>query len=115
MVIGLLQIVQTSRATTANFEIQGLEQQKLELGAQVRQLEAEVAGLSSLSRIEGEAKRLGLVKPQTVQAVEVNVAAEEAPLNRLPTRFLPAEAEQLEDAGGDSSWWRDLLQVLPFN
>jgi cell division protein FtsL len=113
--IGLLQIVQTSRATTANFEIQKLEQQKLELGAQVRQLEAEVAGLSSLARIEAEAKRLGLQKPQAVQAVEVNVAAEEAPVNHLPTRFSPAEAEQPEDAGGDSTWWGDLLQLLPFH
>ena len=114
VIIGLLQIVQTSQATTRTFEIQKLEQEKLEVGAQVRQLEAEVAGLSSLARIEGEAKRLGLVKPQSVQAVEVNVPWAGAALDRLPTRFSPGE-QQAEETGQDAPWWRDLLGLLPFN
>jgi len=114
VIIGLLQIVQTSQATTATFEIQRLEQEKLAVGAQVGQLEAEVASLSSLARIEGEAKRLGLVKPQSVQAVEVNVPVEEAGLDQLPTRY-SAEEQQAEETKQDTALWRDLLGLLPFN
>ena len=110
----MLQIVQTSEATTASFGIQALEQEKLELGAQVRQLEAEVAGLSSLARIEQEAKRLGLVKPQAVRSVDVNVAWDGASIERLPTRYSPDEHAQSEEAEQGSSWWRDLLGLLPF-
>lgn len=114
VIIGLLQIVQTSQATTRTFAIQRLEQEKLEIGAQVRQLEAEVAGLSSIARIEGESKRLGLVKPESVQAVEVNVPEEDAGLNQLPTRY-SAEQQQTEETEQDAPWWRDLLGLLPFN
>jgi hypothetical protein len=115
VVIGLLQIIQTSQATTANYQIQKLEQQKLELGAQVQQLEAEVAGLSSITRIEAESNRMGLQKPQAVQAVEVNVPVEDASVNHLPTRFAPEVQAEPKASGGDSPWWRDLLRRLPFN
>jgi cell division protein FtsL len=114
--IGLLQIIQTSQATTASFEIQRLEQQKLELGAEVGQLEADVARLSSITRIEAEAKRLGLVRPASVQALEVNVPPpDDTALDQLPSRFAPDDGQQSEAADQDSSWWRDLIGLLPFN
>ncbi len=110
-IVSLLRVVQTSDATTSSFAIQRLEQEKLEVEAGVGQLEAEVASLASLSRIEQEAKRLGLKPPESRQAVQVNVAwpAEE---DRLPTRF--ALDERTEPAEQGSSWWRDLLEFLPF-
>lgn len=114
MIIGLLQIIQTSEATTRTFAIERLEQEKLETGAEVRQLEAEVAGLSSLARIEAEAKRLGLVQPLSVQSVEVNVPADETAVDQLPTRYQPVE-QQAEETEQDAPWWRDLLGLLPFN
>jgi cell division protein FtsL len=114
VLIALLQVVQTSQATTASFAIQRLEQQKLELGTEVRQLEAEVASLSSLSRIEREAQRLGLEAAQARESVEVNVAWTAADEGRLPTRFAPGEQEEAEMDGQGSSWWRDLLEPLPF-
>ena len=112
VIIGLLQVVQTSEATTKSFAIQRLEQDKLELEASVRELEADVAALSSLARIEQEARRLGLKPPEAREAVEVNVAwpGADAP---LPTRFVP-EGEEAGPAGEDSSWWQDLLRLLPF-
>ena len=113
--VGLLQVVQTSRATTASFAIQRLEQEKLELETTVRQLEADVAGLSSLTRIEQEAKRLGLGPPQASESVSVNVPWPRADLDRLPTRFLPAEGAQPGVGERDEPWWRDLLELLPFD
>ena len=59
IVLGLARVVQTSQATTASFAMQSLQQEKLELETNVKQLEAEVATLSSLERIEREATRLG--------------------------------------------------------
>lgn len=114
VVVALLQVVQTSRATTASFAIQRLKQEKLELETEVRQLEAEVGSLSSLSRIEGEAERLGLEPAEDRQTVEVNVAWASADEGRLPTRFAPGEQQEAEVNGQGSSWWRDLLEPLPF-
>lgn len=114
IIIGLLRVVQTSQATTANFAVQELQQEKLELETSVRQIEAEVAGLSSLARIEREAKRLGLVTPAAYESVDVNVAWEAAG-ERLPTRFAPEESEEADGGHPDGSpWWRDLLRHLPF-
>ena len=113
IVVALLTVVQNSDAATTNVAIQELERQKLTLQTQAHQLEAEVAALSSLSRIEQEALvRLGLVPPEERQAVAVNVGWDAASQPPLPTRFAPAT--QAEDERG-SSWWRDLLEILPFN
>ena len=114
VIIGLLQIIQTSQATTRTVEIHKLEQQKLQLGAEVRELEAQVAGLSSLPRIRGESQRLGLVRPQSIEAVEVNVGVPDEAVDRLPSRFEAGQV-QLQEADEDSPWWRDLIGLLPFN
>ncbi len=114
VVIALLQVVQSSEATTASFKIQRLEGQKLELETSVHQLEAEVASLSSLSRIENEAKRLGLGPAQAQESVVVNVPGPTDDLARLPSRFAPSETKQAGGDGQGSSWWRSLLKHLPF-
>ena len=122
-VIGLLRVVQTSQVTTAGFAMQSLQQEKLELGTNVRQLEAEVASLSSLDRIEREAKRLGLELPERVSYVSVNVARPATAEDLLPARFAPAQddAPAGSAAGGvdgspeKSGWWQDLLNLLPFH
>jgi hypothetical protein len=114
VIIGLLQIIQTSKATTRTFEIQKLEQQKLQLGAEVRDLEAQVAGMSSLPRIQAESQRLGLVRAQSIEAVTVNIAMPDDSVDRLPSRFA-AGAVQLHEAETDSPWWRDVIGLLPFN
>ena len=115
-VIGLLQVVQTSDATTTNFAIQRLEQKKLEAQTEVHQLEAQVAFLSSLARIEREAsERLGLEPPVAQQAVEVNVAWPASDQPQLPTRFLPVGEAGAEGDADESPWWRDLLGLLSFD
>lgn len=115
LIIALLQVIQTSEATTASFNIQRLEQRHLELRLSVEQLGAEVAGLSSLSRIEQEAKRLGLVAPKDQETVAVNVPWPGAEADQLPTRFAPAGQSGEERSSGDgSAWWQDPLGLLPF-
>ncbi len=115
-VIGLLQVVQTSDATTTNFAIQRLEQKKLEAQTKVHQLEAQVAFLTSLARVEREAsERLGLEPPVAQQAVEVNVAWPAADQQRLPTRFVPGGEVGAEGEAGESPWWRGLLGLLSFD
>ena len=116
VIIALLQVIQTSEATTASFAIQRLEQQRLELENSLRGLEADVAALSSLDRIEREARRLGLQPPRAQETVEINVAPPGAEEDWLPSRFAPAGDDQAgEHAGSDgSAWWEDLLDLVPF-
>ena len=112
VIISVIQIVQTSRATTANYGIQRLDQQRLQLESSVRQTEAEVASLSSLERVRQEANRLGLAPPQQRYGIEVGLPwpADEG---RIPSRFQPGEEQRNADEGG-SPWWRDALGLLPF-
>ena len=110
--IAVLQLYQTSRATTASFNMQGLEQQKLELDTSVRQLEADVASLSSLARIEQEASRVGLEPAQARGTVQVNVAPPPQGV-RLPTRYAP-KIEEAGVGGQHASWRHKLRKLLPF-
>ena len=113
-VLGLLRIMQTSQATTASFAMQSLQQEKLELETSVKQLEAEVATLSSLERIEREATRLGLELPQRISYVPVNVAWPATADDVLPVRFAPAEEETVDGSPGEAGWWQQLLNSIPF-
>ena len=61
--VGLLQVIQTSGVTSTGYSLRSLEQERLARQAQVHQLEAEVAALTSMERIESEARgRLGMVR-----------------------------------------------------
>jgi hypothetical protein len=87
----------------------------LELEASVRGLEADVAALSSLERIERESQRLGLVPPKSQETVEVNVPWAGGDENRLPSRYAPpGEDEAEEDSGAGGSIWSDVMDLLPF-
>ena len=110
--IAVLQLYQASRATTASFNMQQLEQQKLQLDTSVRQLEAEVAALSSLQRIEQEAGRLGLQPAQARSSAQVNVAPPAQGVG-LPTRYGP-NTEEAEVGGQDAPWWHKLRKLIPF-
>lgn len=112
VVIAILQVVQTSQATTTSFSIQQMKQEKLELESAVRELEAEVGALSSLQRIEREAERLGLAPAAERMTVRVNVPLPEVESGGLPSRFAPGGGTESEASG--SPWWRDLIEALPF-
>lgn len=110
--IAILQLYQTSRATTTSFQMQQLEQQKLQLDTSVRQLGAEVASLSSLARVEQEANRLGLQPAVDRGTVQVNVAPPPQG-GGLPSRYAPA-TEEARVGEPNASWWHALRKLLPF-
>ncbi len=111
VLISMVRVVLVSGLTTTNFDIQTLEQERLERQARVRELEREVGSLQSLERIEREAKdRLGLVPPVARESVEVNVPPPVE--SQLSTRHPANEEPEAGEQG--SSWWRDLLKLLPF-
>ncbi|MCI0890437.1 MAG: hypothetical protein J4O04_06485 [Chloroflexi bacterium] len=118
IVLGLVRVVQTSQATTASFAMLTLQQEKLELETSVKQLEAEVARLSSLERIEREATRLGLELPVRVSYISVNVPRPRSAADLLPARFAPVNEEAalagVDGSPADAGWWQHLLDFLPF-
>jgi cell division protein FtsL len=113
-VIAVLQVMQTSRATTASFKIEQLHRQELELETSVSQLEVEIAGLSSLARIQQEAKRLGLGPPASREVVEVSVPGPSGDSAQIPARLLQTGATDTKAGEQQSSWWDDALKHLPF-
>jgi cell division protein FtsL len=107
----LLQVIQSSGATSTSYNIRRLEQQRQDLSAQVHSLEAEVATLTSLDRVEREARdRLGMVPAENVLYLEVNVPPPQQQL--IPRRFTASEPSVNEPG---TSWWQALLKLLPFH
>jgi len=108
--LGLLQVIQTSDATSTGYNISRLEQERLDWSAQVHRLEAEVASLTSLERVEREARgRLGMVPAETVLYLEVEVTPPRQ--QRIPRRFLTSEPGV---GAAGTPWWEALLKLLPF-
>ncbi len=108
--LGLFQVIETSDATRTSYSIQGLEQERLDWSAQVHRLEAEVATLTSLERVEREARgRLGMVPAETVLYLDVDVPPPTQHL--VPRRLLTFESG---DSEGGTPWWQAVLKLLPF-
>lgn len=105
------QVNQFSRLTSTGYEINQLNKQRADRQAANHVLEAEVAQLSSLARVDWESRtRLHLEPAQQKLYLTVNHAVPDR--QTLPTRFLPAEPSQAEEAGGPA--WKRLLRMLPF-
>jgi cell division protein FtsL len=113
-VIAVMQVVQTSRATTASFKIEALQRQRLDLETSVSQLEVEVAQLSSLARIQQEAKRMGLGTPASRETIRVSVPGPSGDSAQIPARFLHPLSTEPEAGEQQSSWWYKALDYLPF-
>ena len=107
--LGLLQVVQTSSATTTGYNLRRLEDERSATQAEVHALEAQVAVLTSIDRIDREARdRLGMVPAGNTMTLEVHKQPPEQQL--VPLRFLSeTKAPQVET----SSWWQKLLNLLP--
>lgn len=108
--LGLLQVIQTSDATSTGYNIRRLEQERLDWSARVHRLEAEVASLTSLERMEREARgRLGMVPADKVLYLEVDVPPPRQ--QPIPRRFSPSETGA---GSAGAPWWQALLKLLPF-
>ena len=106
--IALLQVVQSSGFAHTGQQMQRLDSQRTSLQAQVYDLEAEVAALSSLDRTERVAREsLGMIAARNIDYISVEVEAPSGPL--LPR---PIQMSQAKPAA-DEPWWQSLLKALP--
>jgi cell division protein FtsL len=106
---GLLPLIQSSRVTSTSSDIRRLERTRNDWQARLQELQAGVAFLGSLDRIEKEAReRLGMAPPSETVYVIVDAPAPETQL--VPLRFLPPKNEQPPQ---EDSWWESLLDKLP--
>jgi cell division protein FtsL len=113
-----LQVNQFSAVTGTGYEIEELKRARAEKQATNHDLEAEVARLSSLARVEIEARaRLGMGPPAKV--VHLDIVGTVPDHQTLPTRYLPHEqaAEDIANDGSsvdNGSFWDHVLDLLPF-
>jgi cell division protein FtsL len=107
--IALLQVAQSSGFAHTGQTMQRLEQEKVDLTAQVHALEAEVAALSSLERTERAAReRLGMVPARTTDYLNVNLPAPTGVLLPRPLAATPTPDERPDN------WWQAVVRALPF-
>lgn len=106
--VGVLQVLQTSQAATAGYELNALELRAEQLQAEVRQLEADVARSSRLESVYTIAtQRLGMVPPEETIRVAVDTTTPQ--VVPLPERFVQRPPEP-ETPG--VSWWSRLIESL---
>ncbi|MEX2247162.1 MAG: hypothetical protein WEC75_10795 [Dehalococcoidia bacterium] len=109
----VLQVYQLTRTTSTGYDIDALEQLRAARQAQQHRLEADVAQLSSLGRVDWEARtRLGLQPAQRQLYIGVNQPVPER--QTLPARYLPSPmpAPPLDDP--DDRLWKQAVRLLPF-
>ena len=107
--VGLTQVLQTSHVAEVGYQLRALEDERTELDAQVRLLEARLAGSSNLERIREQAEtRLGMVPAEDDLSITVNVPAPD--VVPLPRRYVDTP-EQLTLP--ESTWWEELIGTLP--
>ena len=109
--VGLLQVLQTSRAASMGYELTALERERAQLSAEVRMSEAEIASAIHIDHIREEATtRLGMVRPEQTMQVAVNAPAPR--VVPLPERYVAqVEAPPVVER---RSWWEDLLRAAPW-
>jgi cell division protein FtsL len=105
------QVNQFSRLTSTGYQINELNKERSDRQASNHALEAEVAQLSSLARVDWEARtRLHLEPAQ--QKLYLTVNHEVPDRQTLPTRFLPPEPVETGQTGDPA--WKRLIKSLPF-
>jgi cell division protein FtsL len=105
------QVHQFSRLTSTGYQINELNRQRAERQAENHAIEAEVAQLSSLARVDWEARtRLHLEPAQQKLYLAVNHDVPDR--QTLPTRFLPVEP--VAPGQIHEPMWKRLLKSLPF-
>ena len=107
--VGVLQVLQTSNAATAGYELRALERERADVGAQVRLLEAQIAQTAGEGQLRELAiARLGMVPAK--DAVHVAVDTPAPAVAALPERYVvrpqPTEPSRL-------ALWEQALRWLP--
>jgi cell division protein FtsL len=114
VVVALLQVNQFSRLTSAGYEVESLKRERDLKVAENHKLEADVASLSSLARVDLEARlELGMQPATNRLYIDVNHAVPDR--QTLPTRFLPQEMpQQAPEHDGKPLWKRATDWLIPF-
>jgi hypothetical protein len=104
----LLPVVQNSVATSRGFDIQAAQRQETQLKGEIGLLEADVASLTSLTRIERRAREIGLLPVPDPIYVTVNEPGP-APA-KLPPEYLPQDDPRPVSS---APFWKSLVSWLP--
>ena len=105
---GLLPLLLSSRVIHTSEDIRQMEGVRNDWQARIQELQAEIAVLGSLDRIEKEAQqRLGMVPPEDTLYVTIDQPAPEKQV--IPLRFLLPKEDQSHQ---DSSWWESILDMF---
>ena len=108
-IAGLLPLLLSSKVTSTSSDIRQLERVRNDWQARTQELQAEIAVLGSLDRIEKEARgRLGMVPPGETVYITVDQPAPEKQI--APLRFLPPEKDQSHQ---EESLWESILDMFP--
>lgn len=91
----LAPVIQNSLMTTQGRNIEVLQQEQKALQVEMRQLEAEIARLTSIERVGRRASEIGLVPNAAATFVTIGEAGPEPP--KIPAEHLP---ESLEPGSG---------------
>ncbi len=112
--VALLQVNQFSRLASTGYQINDLNGQRAARQAENHDLEAEVASLSSLARVDWEARtRLKMEPAKQKLYIDVNHALPGR--QSLPTRFLPQEKPAPPAPPAQHQpFWKRALKLLPF-
>jgi len=104
-----LPVLQNSASTARGFDIRALEAEQARLRTDISLLEADVARLTTIDRIERRAAQLGLARAgEPPIFVEVDVPGP-APA-QIPTEYLPGSV--LEEPGPRPGWQNFLSKLF---
>ena len=107
-VMALFQVAHSSGLAHTGQTLLRLDRERRDTQAQVHQLEAEIAILSSLDRIEQGAKgRLGMAPANGTLYIQVDQAAPDAPL--VPRPLVGIRQNQEKES---ASLWQPILKAL---
>lgn len=107
--VGVLQVLQTSNAATAGYQLRSLERERSELSARVRLLEAQIAQTAG----EGQMRELAMVRLGMIpakDALRVTVETPAPALVALPERYVVRPQPSVPPS---LDWWEQALRWLP--
>lgn len=104
----MLPVLQNSAATSEGFSAQRYQAEQAQLKGEISGLEADVAQLTSLARIQRRAAELGLGPGENPVYVTVEEPGPEPA--KIPAEYLPKTAPHQE---APAPWWRSFLDWLP--
>lgn len=105
----LLPVLQNSFVTSQGFDIQTSQREQARLRSEISLLEADVARLTSQTRIERRAQEIGLIPASNPIYVTVPVSGPDPA--KIPADYLPRQTPQPTPA---APWWKTLLSWRPW-